>query len=86
MQCELNLGRGKIIIQGFRNRVTDYIIDGRICDVNQASYLTRKPTSIVKFTENEKKKKYLEPYLKPRRHFTPFVVSSEGLLGKEANV
>jgi hypothetical protein len=34
--------------------------------------------------EKEKKKKYLEACLEQRRHFTPFVVSTDGLLGKEA--
>ena len=34
--------------------------------------------------EKEKKRKYLEPCLEQRRHFTPFVVSTDGLLGKEA--
>jgi hypothetical protein len=32
----------------------------------------------------EKKKKYLEACLKERRHFTPFVVSTDGLIGEEA--
>ena len=32
------------------------------------------------------KKKYLEPCVEQRRHFTRFVVSCEGLLGKEADV
>ena len=65
---------------------TDCIIDVRIADVNHPSYLYRKPTSIIKSTENAKKKIYLEPCLEQRRHFTPFVVSYEGLLGKEADV
>jgi hypothetical protein len=34
--------------------------------------------------EKEKKKKYLEACLEQRRHFTPFVVSANGLLRKEA--
>jgi hypothetical protein len=34
--------------------------------------------------EKEKKKKYFEPCLKERRHFTPFVVSADGLTGEEA--
>ena len=58
----------------------------RICDVNQASYLTRKPASTLKSAENEKKKKYLEPCLEQRRYFTPFVESCEGLFGKIADV
>ena len=75
-----------LFIRGFWERNTDCIIDVRICDVNQASYLTRKPVSIVKSAENAKKKQYLDACLEQRRHFTPFVVSCEGLLGKEADV
>jgi hypothetical protein len=35
--------------------------------------------------EREKKKKYLADCLNQRRHFTPFVVSIDGLIGREAN-
>ena len=86
MQCEINGDRCDLLIRGFLVRNTDCIIDVRICDINQASYLTRKPTSIVKCTENAKNKHYLKDYLDQRRHFTPFVVSCKGLLGKEADV
>ena len=34
--------------------------------------------------EREKKRKHLDACLDRRRHFTPFVVSCDGLLGKEA--
>ena len=34
--------------------------------------------------EREKKRKYLKACQDQRRHFTPFVVSCDGLLGKEA--
>ena len=30
--------------------------------------------------------KYLKPCLEQRRHFTPFVVSTDGLIGKEAKL
>jgi hypothetical protein len=39
---------------------------------------------VLETHEREKKKKYLEPCLEQRRHFTPFVVSTDGLIGKEA--
>ena len=63
VQCELNGDRGDLLIRGFWERNTDCIIDVRICDVNQASYLTRKPASIVKCAENAKKKQYLNECL-----------------------
>ena len=40
---------------------------------------------MIKSAEKEKKKKYLNDCLNQRRHFTPFVVSCEGMLGKEAS-
>jgi len=77
--------RGDLLVRGFWDRNTDCIIDVRVCDVNQPSYLARKPTSILKTAENDKKRKYLAACLEQRRHFTPFVVSCEGLFGKEAS-
>ena len=40
----------------------------------------------MKCAKKAKKKHYLNACLEQRRHFTPFVVSCEGLLGKEADV
>ena len=86
IEYQLETHRGDLLIRGFWDRSTDCIIDVCICDANQPSYLTRKPVSILKSTENEKKKMNLEPCLEQRRLFTPFVVSCEGLFGKEADV
>ena len=83
---ELEADRGDLLIRGFWDRSTDCIIDVRICDVHQPSYLVRNPVSILKSAETSKKTKYLKGCLDQRRHFTPFVVSCEGMLGKEADV
>ena len=72
-------------MRGFWSRDTDCIVDVRICDVNQKSYLAKNPSTIIKNAEAEKKRKYLNPCLEQRRHFTPFVVSCEGMMGREAN-
>ena len=61
IRCKLEADRGDLLIRSFWDRSTDCIIDVRICDVNQPSYLTRKPVSILKSAKNEKKKNYLEP-------------------------
>ena len=82
MECELEGDRGDLLIRGFWARDTDCIIDVRIHDVNQNSYLTRTPAVILKAAEVTKKKKYLKNCLDQRRHFTPFAVSCEGMLGK----
>jgi hypothetical protein len=45
---------------------------------------SKDPQKFLTTHEQEKKKKNLEACLKQRRHFTPLVVSTNGLLGKEA--
>jgi len=79
---ELEADRGDLLIRGFWDRSTDCIIDVRICDVHQPSYLVRNPVNILKSAETSKKRKYLENCLNQRRHFTPFVVSCEGFAWK----
>jgi hypothetical protein len=39
---------------------------------------------VLEAYEREKKKKYLEAGLEQRRHFSPFLASTNGLLGKES--
>ena len=72
-------------MRGFWTRDTDCIVDVRICDVNQPSCLTKNPSAITESGEVEKKRKHLNSCLKQRRHFIPFVVSYEGMMGREAN-
>ena len=57
----------------------------RVYDINQPSYMSRKPTTILKTAENDRTHQYLDAWLNQRRHFTPFVVSCKGLYGKEAS-
>jgi hypothetical protein len=40
---------------------------------------------VLKSQEKEKKWKYLEACLEQRHHFTPFVVSTDGMMGREAS-
>ena len=74
--------RGDLLVRSFWDRHTDFIIDVRVCGVSQPSCLARKPSSIIKTAENDKKRKHLGTCLEQRRHFTPFVVSCEGLFGE----
>ena len=62
------------------------IIDVRIVDVNQPSYLSRKPTSIIKSVENEKIKVFGALLRAKKALYSFLVVSCEGLLGKKGNV
>jgi hypothetical protein len=45
---------------------------------------SKDPYKVLATHEGEKKKKYLEACLGQRHHFSPFVVSTDGLPGKEA--
>jgi hypothetical protein len=47
-------------------------------------YRHSDPAKVIAMQEKEKKWKYLEPCLEQQRHFTPFVCSTDGLLGCEA--
>ena len=62
----------------------DGIIDVCVTHIDAPSYRDHKPDKVLQLQEREKKKKYLNNCLQQRRTFTPFVVSSDGLLGREA--
>lgn len=69
---------GDLLMRVFWDRNTYYIVDVRISDVNQASFLIRKPASIIKSGEG--------PCLEQRRHFILFIIACEGLFGKQVDV
>jgi hypothetical protein len=76
--------RGDLLLRGVWERQQDCIIDIRCTDTDAKSNLSKDPAKVLDQHEREKKKKYLAACLAQRRHFTPFVVSTDGLLGKEA--
>jgi hypothetical protein len=79
--------RGDLLIRGFWARGTDCILDVRVffvTDTDAKSYCKRAPAKVLESQEKEKKRKYLESCLEYRRHFTPFVCSVDGMLGREA--
>ena len=77
--------RGDILVRGLHQNGKDCIIDVRVTDLDSKSYLSRAPAKVLKTQEKEKRSKYLEPCLQQRRSFVPFVVSTDGMLGYEAN-
>jgi hypothetical protein len=77
--------RGDILLHGFWARGTDCIVDVRVTDTDAKSYRHRDPAKVLITQEKEKKRKYLEACLEQRRHFIPFVCSTDGLLGQEAS-
>jgi hypothetical protein len=77
--------REDIFVGGLWARGTDCIIDVRITDDDGTKFQqSKEPHKVLKAHKREKKKKYLEACLKQRRHFSPFVASTDGLLGKES--
>ena len=76
--------RGDVLIRGVFQSNTDCVVDVRISNTDAPSYRNRKPEKVLESQEKEKKAKYAEPCFRQRRTFTPFVVSTDGLLGREA--
>jgi hypothetical protein len=76
--------RGDLLIRGFWTAGTDCILDVRVTDTDSKSCCKRTPFKVLESQEKEKKRKYLGACLENRRHFTPFVLSVDGLLGREA--
>jgi hypothetical protein len=77
--------RGDILIRGLFERGTECIIDVRVTDLDCKSSRNTDPDKVLKRHERQKKAKYLQACLKQRRSFVPFVVSTDGMLGYEAN-
>jgi hypothetical protein len=75
---------GNILVRGLWARGTDCIIDVRITDVDAKSQQSIDLHKVLEGHEREKKNKYLEACLEQPRLFSPFVASTEGLLGKES--
>ena len=55
----------------------------RIVNTYSPSYQSQKPDKLLETAEKEKKRKYLEAWLKQHQHFTPLVASVDGLVGVE---
>ena len=77
--------RGDLLVRGLWNKSTDCIIDVRLTDTDQPTYLTKSPSEVLELHEKEKKNKYAKKCLEQRRTFTPFVISVDGMMGKEAH-
>jgi hypothetical protein len=73
--------RGDVSIRGLWTRGTDCIIDVRVTDTDAKSNLSKDPAKVLEAHEKEKEntRACLE-----QRHFHSIVVSTDGLIGKEA--
>jgi hypothetical protein len=76
--------RGDLLLRNFWDRNKDAIIDIVVVDTDAKSHITRDPLKVLEGYEKRKKAKYLAACFDQRRDFTPFVVSVDGLISKEA--
>ena len=76
--------RGDVAIASLWHTHTDCIIDATVTNTEQESCLKLDPAKVLSNQEKSKKAKCLEPCLAQRRHFSPFVVSVNGMFGHEA--
>ena len=81
-----NGDKGDLLVCNFYEKGTDLILDFCICDINQPSYLFKKPENILKHAESAKRNKYLNACIEQRRYFFPIVISCEGMMGKDTSI
>ena len=74
--------RGDVLIRGIFQSNTDCIVDIWISNTDAVFYQNRKPEEVLESQEKGKKKRSILNF--ERQTFTPFVVSTDGLLGREA--
>ena len=71
-------------VRGLWQPQAEALIDVRVIDTDAQSHCHRPITSVLASAETEKKRKYHHACERRRAAFTPFVVSVDGILGKEA--
>ena len=76
--------KGNLRIRDFWQRWTESIHNMRVVNTGALSYQNKSKEKCLQKAENDKKKKYMYSCLQKRRHFYPFVVSLDGILGVEA--
>lgn len=78
--------RDERLICNFWKTGTDAIYEVHMTDLDSKSQVCRDTQKVLAVHETAKKKKYLAPCLKQGRHFTPFVISCDSLMGREAKM
>lgn len=71
-------------VRGVWQPQTTTLIDVRVVDTDAPSYVNNPVSKILQTAESEKSNKYLSASLDRRASFSPFVVSIDGVLGREA--
>eukprot|EP00957_Ditylum_brightwellii_P107093 8171146-Ditylum_brightwellii.AAC.1 len=75
---------GNLMIHHLWKHQVDAVIDVRITDTDAKSYILHPLETVLAAQEKGKKGKYLNSCLEQNHHFSPFVVSVDGMLGKQA--
>ena len=70
------------MIRGFRDRQVDAIIDVKLGDADADTYKYELMTALLARWENIKKDKHSNHCHDQRKHFLPFVLSVDGMLGR----
>jgi hypothetical protein len=71
-----------VLIQGLWERGTDFILDVWVMDTDATTCIRKDPRKVLEAAVWLEKKKYLQSCMDQRRHFTPFAVLVDGLIGK----
>ena len=80
-----NQERGDIEIRNLWSRGKSCIIDCKVSYLDSKTYKNRPAEKVLEEHEQAKKRKHLQSCVDQRRDFTPFVVSCDGMMGKEAD-
>jgi hypothetical protein len=76
--------RADISVRGVYESQVEASLDIRVTDTDAESFKLKSVLQVLKTHETEKKRKYKKACDERRWHFTPFVCSVDGALGKEA--
>jgi hypothetical protein len=72
--------RGDILFKGLWKNQHETIVDIRVTDTDANTHKHQNPQDLLR--KQEKEKKYPRACLDQRRSFVPFVVSTDGLIGR----
>ena len=73
-----------ISVRGLYESQVEASLDIRVTDTDAESFKLKSVLQVLKLHETEKKRKYKKAFEERRWHFTPFVCSVDGALGREA--
>lgn len=80
-----NRERGDLLIPSLWRRGFDCIVDVQMNNLDATSYKDSDPMKVLENGERIKKNKHLPGCIEQRRDFTPFIMSLDGIIGKEGD-